>query len=147
MLFQPTTSQLQSSRKMALGADDFNRKFNRIVTHHGIHQHRIIDKSSGAMPINCSKLIHLIVLQLEFPFKGTFPLPFSLPRTLIFGTEQNVFLLCVLFISTKDILSLKEDATPWISYSNTFKVQLYPHLHYIKGCCICIKPFTSQEQK
>ena len=26
MLFQPTTSQLQSSRKMALGADDYNRK-------------------------------------------------------------------------------------------------------------------------
>ena len=54
---------------------------------------------------------------------------------------------CVLFISTKDILSLEEDATPWISKSNTYKVQLYPHLHYIKGCCICIKPFTSQEQK
>ena len=26
MLFQQTTSQLQSSRKMALGADDFNRE-------------------------------------------------------------------------------------------------------------------------
>ena len=66
-----------------------------LVTHHGIHQHRIIEKSSRAMPINSSKLIHLIVLQLEFPFKRTFPFPFPF---YLWDRAECVFIMCFVYL-------------------------------------------------